>query len=71
MFDLTNPTIMDGMNHGSLPSYAHSYSTTAYRSFPYAPSTSFLFNLPTTHDDQQAQRLPEFSSYSTPSQDFM
>lgn len=70
MFDLTNPS-MDGMNHGSLPSYTHPYPATAYRSFPYAPSTSFLFNLPTSTDDQQPQRLPEFSSYAAPSQEFM
>jgi hypothetical protein len=64
MFDLTNPS-----NDGT--TYSNPYASTVYRPFPSTPSSSsFLFNLPNSIDDQQQQqRLTDFSSY--PTQDLM
>ncbi|CAF1325066.1 unnamed protein product [Adineta steineri] len=62
MFDLTNP---------STDLYSNPYVSTAYRPFPSAPPPSFLFNIPTSTDDQQQQRFTDFSSYPNPTQDLM
>ena len=59
MFDLTNPSI-DGT------SYINSYTSTQYNS-----SSSFLFNVPNSTDDQQQQRLTDFSTYSNTTQDLV
>lgn len=71
MFDLTNPSI-DGTLNTSISSYSSPYAPTTYRTFTSTPSSSFLFNIPTNNDDQQAQqRLADFSSYPNPTQDLM
>jgi len=57
MFDLTNP-LTDGIAN---PTYSSPYTSTAY-----LPSSSFLFNIPTSMDDQQ-----QFSSYPNPTHDLM
>jgi len=64
MFDLTNPSI-DGINNTTICSYSTPY--TAYTS---TPSSSFLFNIPNSINDQQ-HRPTDFSSYPNPTQDFM
>ncbi|CAF3522271.1 unnamed protein product [Rotaria sordida] len=76
MFDLTNPSI-DGTLNTTISSYSSPYTSTTYRSFTSTPSSSsFLFNLPNSIDDQQQQqqqqqRLTNFSSYSNTTQDLM
>ncbi len=57
MFDLTNP-LTDGIVNAT---YSSPYTSTAY-----LPSSSFLFNIPTSIDDQQ-----QFSSYPNPTHDLM
>ncbi|CAF1263448.1 unnamed protein product [Rotaria sp. Silwood1] len=71
MFDLTNPSI-DGTLNTTISSYSNPYTSTTYRSFnstPSSSSSSFLFNLPNSIDDQQ--RLTDFSSYQNTTQDLM
>ncbi|CAF2807068.1 unnamed protein product [Rotaria sp. Silwood2] len=74
MFDLTNPSI-DGTLNTTISSYQSPYTSTTYRSFTSTPSSSFLFNLPNSIDDQQQQqqqqRLTDFSSYPNTTQDLM
>jgi len=65
MFDLTNPS-----TDTTIPSYSSPYVSTAYRPFTSTSSSTFLFNIPSTIDEQQ-QRLTDFSSYQNPTQDFM
>jgi hypothetical protein len=59
MFDLTNPSI-DGT------AYLNPYAPTAYN-----PSSTFLFNLPNSTNDEQQQRLTDYSSYPNTTQDLM
>lgn len=76
MFDLTNPSI-DGTLNSTISSYPSPYASTAYRSFTSTPSSSFLFNIPNSideqqqHQHQQHQRLTEFVPYPNPPQDLM
>ncbi len=62
MFDLTNP-LTDGIVNAT---YSSPYTSTAYLPFTSTPSSSFLFNIPTSMDDQQ-----QFSSYPNPTHDLM
>lgn len=69
MFDHTNP-LADTI----IPSYSSPYVPTTYRPFTSNPSSNFLFNIPNNSIDeqqQQQQRLADFSSYANPTQDFM
>ncbi len=68
MFDLSNPS-----TDTTIPSYSSPYVSTAYRPFTSTPSSTFLFNIPSTIDEQQQQqqRLTDFSSYQNPTHDFM
>jgi len=65
MFDLTNPS-----TDTTISSYSSPYVSTTYRPFTSTSSQTFLFNIPSSIDDQQ-QRLTDFSSYPNPTQDFM
>jgi len=67
MFDLTNPS-----TDTTILSYSSPYVSTTYRPFTSTSSSTFLFNIPSTIDEQQQQqRLTDFSSYQNPTQDFM
>ncbi|CAF3339201.1 unnamed protein product [Rotaria socialis] len=77
MFDLTHPSI-DGTLNTAISSYPNPYASTAYRPFTSNPSSSFLFNIPNTLDEQQQQqqqqhhqRLTEFAAYPNPTQELM
>jgi len=69
MFDLTNPST-DGIINTTISSYSSPYVSTTYRPLTSTPSSTFLFNIPSSIDDQQ-QRLTDFSSYPNATQDLM
>jgi hypothetical protein len=66
MFDLTSSST-DGT---TVSSYSSPYASTIYRPLTSTPSSSFLFNIPSSSDDQQQSRT-DVLSYPNPTQDFM